>query len=208
MNETRESWEKFDTSQACRGISMMTMRSERRTDEGWVTDFAYRKTCSTRFIMTVIKHTYRKAGRPDETEVVTLCEGASAAFADSDLSPFGPELPMGNPTKKKKNTPECNGKKTDWDSPCKGLFEAIEWIEEVKCTTTCVGEWTPYVVNWECHGEYNFTRYEQQDNGFNARQRGCSGATVISASDYESGYQLCNGESRFNERYTLLSEEI
>ena len=98
---------------------------------------------------------------------------------------------------------KCNGAKTDWTKPCLGLFEAVEWDGGAECLTTCVGQWSPYLVNWECEGEYNFTRFEKVQERYNSRERKCSGSAIVSSSEYKIGYQMCNGESRFDESYTI-----
>ena len=69
--------------------------------------------------------------------------------------------------------------------------------------TVCDGKWTSFGVNFECEGEYLFSRKEAVAEGYDNLERSCSGSVLISSVKRDKVYQICNGESKFNEIFTV-----
>ena len=69
----------FDTTQACRGLTSLTMRLEHKEPANtlWVTDMFFEKQCASRFVMDVTECEDPKGKKLGKTQVVTLCEGSA-----------------------------------------------------------------------------------------------------------------------------------
>ena len=88
VNDTTSEGGCFDTTQACRGLTTLTMRMEHKEPENtmWVTDMVFEKQCATRFVMDVTECEDPKGKKLGKTQVVTLCDGSAFTAIDNKVT--------------------------------------------------------------------------------------------------------------------------